>query len=110
MIVAVSAAGCPKPPGPAPPPPGAAPGIAIEISAEPVDLDLLVLVDDESSMREEQALLIASMGTLITLVTSPPDEDRDGAPDWQAVPTLHVGVLSGDMGAAGYPVAACDDP
>jgi hypothetical protein len=72
--------------------------------------DLLVLIDNSNSMREEQTNLSANLElALIGPLVEPPDDDLDGRADWRGIPDLHVGVITGDLGTAGYPVTTCDD-
>ncbi len=73
------------------------------------EVDLLVMVDNSNSMREEQANLTANYPTLVEVLTDPPDEDGNGAPDWPAARSMHVGVISSDMGTSGYPITTCDN-
>ena len=91
-------------------PPAVQSGVSITIEQSTSDqVDLLVMVDNSNSMREEQTNLTANMPTLIEQLTTPPDENGDGAPDWQPVSSLHIGVISSDMGTSGYPVTTCDN-
>lgn len=71
------------------------------------DVDLLVLVDNSGSMEEEQANLTANMPILIDALTTETDRDGDGDLD-PAVDSLHIGVISTDMGTGGIPVHGCD--
>jgi hypothetical protein len=64
------------------------------------DVDLLVLVDNSGSMKEEQDNLAANMPGLIATLTNPGDQDGDGEAD-PGVDTLHIGVISTDMGTGG---------
>ncbi len=73
------------------------------------DVDLLFLVDNSNSMREEQANLTANFADLIGALVIPPDQDADGATDWNAVRTLHIGVISTDMGTSGLTITTCDE-
>jgi len=73
------------------------------------DIDLLVMVDNSNSMREEQASTTSNFQDLIGALVSPPDEDGDGAPDWNAASSMHIGVISSDMGTGGYPITTCDN-
>jgi hypothetical protein len=77
--------------------------------ADPGVVDLLVLVDNSNSMREEQANLTANFADLVGALASPPDGDGDGAWDWAPANDIHVGVISSDMGTSGYPVTTCDN-
>src|SRR5262245_29508084 len=56
-------------------------------------LDLLFMVDNSNSMREEQANLTSNFPAFLTALGSASD--------------VHVGVVSSDMGSAGYPVTTC---
>ena len=61
-------------------------------------LDLLFIVDNSSSMREEQQALRREFPRMIReLVTG--DHDADGKIDHQPVTDLHIGVVSSNMGA-----------
>jgi hypothetical protein len=71
-----------------------------EVLAEndgPDAVDLLVLVDDSTSMAEHQAALAEQLPRLIQVLTSG-DRDHDGAVDFRPVRSLHVGIVSSDMG------------
>lgn len=76
--------------------------------AEPAAVDLLLVVDDSASMAEGQALLLEALPALVRGLVAPPDDDLDGAPDWLPVPSLHVGVVTPNMGSGGYPVPTCE--
>jgi len=65
------------------------------------DVDLLLVIDDSTSMSEEQELLEREIPSLVRGLTSPPDEDGDGEPDWTAVESLRVAVVTTDMGTNG---------
>ncbi len=65
------------------------------------DVDLLLVVDDSGSMREEQDLLGREIPNLVRGLTAPPDEDGDGEPDWPAVESLRVAIVTTDMGTNG---------
>ncbi|NOY91726.1 MAG: hypothetical protein GXP55_11045 [Deltaproteobacteria bacterium] len=64
------------------------------------DVDLLIVIDDSNSMREEQASLRAQIPLLIHGLTSPPLGD-DGMPAWNAVQSLRVAVVTSDLGTSG---------
>ena len=62
-------------------------------------LDLLFVVDNSSSMQEEQSALRREFPRMITkLITG--DHDNDGKPDHQPIVDLHLAVVSSDMGAS----------
>jgi hypothetical protein len=71
-------------------------------------LDLVFVVDNSGSMLEEQDLLRAALPGLIGALLDPP---RDGTGDYLYPPVrdLHVGVINGDLGVAGYVVQTCED-
>jgi hypothetical protein len=63
-------------------------------------VDLLFVVDNSSSMHEEQAALRLAFPKLINaLITG--DRDGDGKQDFPAVADLHLGVVSSDLGLPG---------
>lgn len=76
--------------------------------AEAAPIDLLLVLDDSASMEEEQALLVGALPGLVRELVEPPDDDLDGHPDWLPVPSLHVGIITTNLGAAGYPVPTCE--
>jgi len=89
---------------------GAIPGVSFQVEIQTIaQVDLLVLVDNSPSMREEQANLTANFADLVSALVAPPDEDADGEADWHAVESLHVGVVTPDMGTSGYPIQTCDN-
>lgn len=80
------------------------------ISIDPVDtVDLLFLVDNSGSMEEEQSLLRAEIPRMITVLATG-NQDADPEPEFTPVRSLHVGIISSDMGAGDSPleVSTCD--
>ncbi len=73
------------------------------------EIDLLLLVDNSNEMREEQSAFVASLPEVVGALAIPADDDRDGAPDWPAARSMHLGVISTDMGTSGYLITGCDD-
>ncbi len=71
------------------------------------EVDVLFVVDDSSSMAEEQAALTAGFEDFVRALVDPPDEDGDLVPDRDTAGTLHVGVISTNMAASGYPLPGC---
>jgi hypothetical protein len=69
-------------------------------------VDLLVMVDNSSSMAQEQANLTENFQILLDTLTSPPADKPGGRP---LVGDLHVGVISSDMGTGGFAVQSCLD-
>lgn len=60
-------------------------------------VDLIFVVDNSHSMREEQASLVANFPALIETLTNPGDRDGDGEPE-PGVTDLRVAIVSTDMG------------
>jgi hypothetical protein len=69
-------------------------------------VDLLFMVDNSSSMKEEQTALAVQFPRLIQALTTG-DRDLDGKVDFRPAKDLHLGVVSSNMGVAG---ALTDDP
>ena len=63
-------------------------------------LDLLFMVDNSGSMREEHVLLQEQFPNLMRVLTSG-DRDGDGIQDFVPAQDLHLGVVSSDMGLVG---------
>ena len=84
------------------------------ISVENVDeVDLLLMIDNSNSMAGEQTLLGMELPRMIRVLASG-DQDEDGMQDFQPVRSLHVGIVTSDMGAgpavpAGETVPSCDN-
>lgn len=62
------------------------------------NVDLLFMIDNSNSMIEEQANLVRELPRLVSVLASG-DRDGDGLRDFNPVKSLHVGVVSSDMGA-----------
>ncbi len=73
----------------------------------PTRLDILVLVDESFSMREEQDALTQRFPELIADLLDPPLDPYSGDPIHPAVEDLHLGVISPDMGTGGFTVGTC---
>jgi hypothetical protein len=79
--------------------PDAAPGTRAETSSRSLDtqLDVLFVIDDSSSMREEQQVLIRNFPDFIAVL-----ENLEGG-----LPDIHIGVISTDVGAGPFTDASC---
>ncbi|MDQ3035855.1 MAG: hypothetical protein M3Y87_25855 [Myxococcota bacterium] len=78
------------------------------IRVESVDqVDLLFMIDNSNSMTEEQASLTAELPDLVQVLASG-DRGLDGVQDFQPVRSLHIGVITSDMGVGGHDVPTCD--
>ncbi|NMC72571.1 MAG: hypothetical protein GYA57_21290 [Myxococcales bacterium] len=64
-------------------------------------VDILVVVDNSGSMQQEQEALAANFPRLIEELMAPSD------PDQEPVTDLHVGIVSTDLGAAGFDLSTC---
>ena len=71
-------------------------------------VDILVLVDTSGSVAQEQAALAARFPDLLDELLNPSDADGDGRPDHPAVTDIHVGVISHELGTAGYVFPGCE--
>src|SRR5688572_12161461 len=63
-------------------------------------LDLLFVIDNSQSMREEQEKLKVQLPRLVKILTTG-DLDQDGDAEFQPVRSLHLGVISSNMGTLG---------
>lgn len=76
-------------------------GVADEINVDTVDkVDLLFVVDDSISMRQEQTALAQNFPLMAETLASG-DRDGDGEEDFPPVQDLHLGVVSTNMGGYG---------
>lgn len=83
--------------------------VAEDPSAPQVDVDLLFMVDNSNSMSEEQESLAAELPRLVeVLVTG--DLEGDGRREFTPVRSLHLGVVTSDMGTGGFLVPTCTEP
>ncbi|NOY92836.1 MAG: hypothetical protein GXP55_16750 [Deltaproteobacteria bacterium] len=72
------------------------------------ELDVLFMVDNSNSMSEEQASLVAELPRMAQALATG-DLDGDGVQDVSAARSIHVGVVSSDMGTGGYLVPTCTE-
>ncbi len=75
------------------------------VDALPVDL--VFVVDNSSSMAEEQNNLVQNFPRLIEVLTEPRDSDGDGTFD-PPLKDLRVAVVTTDIGVGPHAVAGCD--
>jgi hypothetical protein len=69
-------------------------------------VDLLFMVDNSNSMNENQEHLVGEFGPLIDTLTNPPPDPATGARRPPAR-SVHVGVVSSDLGTPGSVVPSC---
>lgn len=72
----------------------------------PPRLDLLLVVDDSSSMEDEQRALRREIPRLMRILTTG-DVNDDGLRDLERLEDLHVGVVRSDMGTGPYLSSQC---
>ncbi len=70
-------------------------------------VDLLFVVDNSNSMREEQANLTSSFPVLAQDLLAEQDMDGDGIADGTAATSVHLGVISTDLGTGEHAMATC---
>ncbi len=74
-------------------------------------VDLLFAIDNSNSMTANQSALTRSFGALVEALTNPPAvlDPATGVarPRYAPVKSLHVGVVSSDLGTPGNVVAGC---
>jgi hypothetical protein len=80
-------------------------GIIDDVDVKKVEkVDILFVIDNSGSMKEEQAKLLNELPRMVTILTSGdmnPDDGINPAADFPPVKDLHVGVVSTDMGLPG---------
>ncbi|MFO0604512.1 MAG: hypothetical protein U0324_15125 [Polyangiales bacterium] len=69
-------------------------------------VDLLFMVDNSVSMAENQEHLVGEFGPLIDVLVAPPPDPTTGARR-PPVRSVHVGVVSSDLGTPGSVVPSC---
>lgn len=78
-----------------------------DVRSTPLDtVDLLLVIDNSGSMAQEQKTLTRQLPRLFSALTSG-DLDADGVAELAPVRSLHVGVVSTDMGVGGFTVPTC---
>jgi hypothetical protein len=70
------------------------------------ELDLLLVIDNSGSLGEEQVTFSRELPRLVRMLASG-DRDADGTVDFDPVRSLHVGVVTTDMGVGGHLVPTC---
>jgi hypothetical protein len=74
----------------------------------PARLDVLFVVDNSNSMAEEQARFVAGLPRFVGGLASG-DRDGDGVADFTPPESVHLAVVTTDMGSAGFDVPTCRD-
>lgn len=82
-------------------------GTSARVEVEPVEsVDLLFVIDDSGSMREEQEKLRRELPRMVSALLTG-DVDEDGTIDGPNVSSLRVGIVTTDMGVGGESVVGC---
>lgn len=66
-------------------------------------LDLLIIIDDSPSMLEEQSKLAEQVPRLVNLLLTGGAADPDAVGEFPAIESLHVGVITPDLGHSTEP-------
>jgi len=83
-------------------------GVYEEISQSgTTKVDILFVVDNSNSMNEEQEILSSQIVLMAKELITPTERGEDTPP---AVEDLHIGIITTDMGTAGYTVMTCSNP
>ncbi len=81
--------------------PGCPDTLRVPVAGETSDrVDLLFVIDNSRSMLEEQESLARELPELVRVLATG-DVDADGTNDFRPVESLHLGVVSTDMGVTG---------
>jgi len=67
-------------------------------------VDVLFVIDNSGSMAQEQDNLAVQIPSLVRDLASPPDDDGDGSPDWNAAEELRIGIVTTDTGTGSLTV------
>jgi hypothetical protein len=76
-------------------------------------VDLLFMMDNSGSLGEEQVSLTMQLPRFVDVLGSGDLDPRDGTvvgADFPPVTSLHVGVITSDMGTGGFRIPTCDEP
>jgi hypothetical protein len=71
-------------------------------------VDILAVVDNSSTMADEQEALIMAVPTLVEALMDPAVDPATGEPVRDPFLSLHMGVVSTNLGGGGYIVEGCD--
>jgi len=83
-------------------------GVQLPVVNNAVDsVDILFEIDNSNSMRDNQAQLARQFDVLISQLVSPPVDPATMLPRYPPVRSLHVGVISSDLGTPGSVVPSC---
>lgn len=82
-------------------------GVVNEVAVTQInEIDLLFLVDNSASMRQEQDALIAEIPRLVQILASGDLQNGGSTDDFDPVASIQVGVITSDMGIGGVNINA----
>ncbi len=73
-------------------------------------LDLLIVIDDSPSMRDEQEKLQQQVPRLVNLLITGGAAEPEAVGEFPAVESLHVGIITPDMGFSTFPPTPNEPP
>lgn len=83
-------------------------GVRLPVVNDAIEnVDILFEIDNSNSMSENQANLSSNFGLLIDRLINPPINPMTMRPRYPPVKSLHVGVISSDLGTPGSVVPSC---
>jgi len=82
-------------------------GVVNEVAVTQInEIDLLFLVDNSASMRQEQEALIAEIPRLVQILASGDLQNGGTTDDFDPVASIQVGIITSDMGIGGVNISA----
>src|SRR5262245_32596872 len=91
-------------------PPTLLSGVRVPVTNDAIEsADILFVIDNSNSMSENQANLARNFGTLIDQLVNPPVDPATMRPRYTPVRSLHVGVVSTNLGTPGSLVPSCQN-
>ncbi|MCA9532151.1 MAG: hypothetical protein KC593_00670 [Myxococcales bacterium] len=82
-------------------------GVVNEVAVTEInEIDLLFLVDNSASMREEQQALITEIPRLVEILASGDLQDGGTTDDFDPVASIQVGIITSNMGIGGVDIPA----
>ena len=82
--------------------------VVLPVENNTVDqVDILFEIDNSNSMRDNQVNLARNFNVLISQLVNPPINPMTMRRDYPPVKSMHVGVISSDLGTPGSMVPSC---
>ncbi len=83
-------------------------GCCLRLARRADELDLLFVIDNSGSVWEQQASLAEQLPRMVTALGTG-DLDSDGERDFEPPRSVHVGVVTSDMGVGGFDIPTCEE-